>query len=75
MAKREGIYGALALGWCAVMSFIFIVFIYKGILFNNTLGYLFWYFAGCIVAERIRSRVKYTNTYNHASTNFSRLGS
>lgn len=54
LMQREGIYGVLALGWTAVMSFMLVSLIYKNIIPANVIGYLFWYFSGCIVAEKYR---------------------
>jgi len=57
LAYKDDIYGVLALGWSVVISFIFITFVYKNLISHDTMGYLFWYFSGCIVAERYRSRM------------------
>ena len=46
----------LALGWTVIVVFLVISMIYKNIIPVNELGYLFWYFSGCIFAESHRNR-------------------
>jgi hypothetical protein len=56
LAYKHGIYGALSMAWLVVSCFILISFTYKDLIAQNALGYMFWYFSGCIVSEKFRAR-------------------
>ncbi|MFQ5470860.1 MAG: hypothetical protein ACE5EH_11225 [Gammaproteobacteria bacterium] len=54
LRHREDTIGVLALGWVGVASVMAVILFYKNIIIFNVLGYLFWYFSGCIAAQRKR---------------------
>lgn len=58
----DDIYGAFALGWVSVIIMMVVSFPYKNLIVFNVLGYLFFYFSGCLAARRYRLRFQKTLT-------------
>jgi hypothetical protein len=54
--KAEGMTGAIALGWIAVIGIMFIAWFYKKTVGSDALGYLFWFYSGVIAAASMRIR-------------------
>jgi hypothetical protein len=54
--EAEGITGALALGWIAVIGIMFLAWFYKKTVGSDALSYLFWFYSGVIAAASMRFR-------------------
>jgi hypothetical protein len=54
--EAEGITGALALGWIAVIGIMFLAWFYKKTVGSDALSYLFWFYSGVIAAASMRIR-------------------
>jgi O-antigen ligase len=48
IGKKPGLEGSIGLGWAAVIIIMFLGLFYKSMFQDNAIGYLFWYFCGCI---------------------------
>jgi len=44
-------YGAFALGWLGVISVIALSMVYTNLLSHNVIGFLLWFFCGCVIAR------------------------
>ena len=56
LSTTSGRWGALGLGWMVVTIFIFIALGYKRFLFENLMGYLFWFYSGVVIVYSQRLR-------------------
>ena len=54
--ETEGITGALALGWIAVLGIMLLAWFYKKTVGSDALSYLFWFYSGVVAAASIRLR-------------------
>ena len=54
--EADGITGALALGWIAVIGIMFLAWFYKKTVGSDALSYLFWFYSGVIAAASMRIR-------------------
>ena len=54
--EADGITGALALGWIAVIGIMFLAWFYKKTVGSDALSYLFWFYSGVIAAASLRIR-------------------
>jgi hypothetical protein len=52
--RRDDMVGALAAGWTGVVAIIVLSTVYKDLIIQTSLPYLFWYFSGLIAAARMR---------------------
>lgn len=51
LVKSDDLFGAMALGWCAVVPLIGVCLIYTNMLHTNGINLAFWYFSGLIAAK------------------------
>ncbi len=58
LSERDGLEGALGLGWTAVVVLIFLSLSYKNIIPSNGLMYPFWFLSGFILSKIDRSNKK-----------------
>jgi hypothetical protein len=56
--EAEGITGAIALGWIAIIGIMFIAWFYKKTIGSDALSYLFWFYSGVVAAASLRVRRK-----------------
>ena len=54
LSKSDSTYGALALGWAAIVGIYVVSLGYKNLVTPGVIGYSFWYFSGCVAAARLR---------------------
>jgi hypothetical protein len=55
LKSSDSIFGALALGWIAIVIMLFTCLFYANIFHIKVIGYLFFYFSGIIASKRIVS--------------------
>jgi hypothetical protein len=53
--RDSSIVGVFALGWCGALAVMVISYFYKPLIPNAPASFLFWYFAGVVAAQRMRS--------------------
>jgi len=58
LSKSDSTYGALALGWAAIVGVYVVSLGYKNLVLPSVIGYSFWYFSGCVAAARLRLQAK-----------------
>lgn len=66
LKSMEGTFGALALGWIAVIFVLGLSFFYANIFHQKVCGFLFWYFSGVIASKRVcmQAETKSLQPYN-----------
>ncbi|MFU8814054.1 MAG: hypothetical protein ACNA7W_01835 [Pseudomonadales bacterium] len=55
LSRRDGLVGALALGWLGVLPVIVVALFYKAIIPVNAIMYLFWFYCGHVAASHYRA--------------------
>ena len=66
MSRRNDQIGALSLGWIGIMGVMFLALSYKNMIIVNT-GYLFWFYSGYIISERVRMMRKLSDDTSSTS--------
>lgn len=58
LSKRDGLEGAIGLGWVAVVIITGMSLFYKDIIRSNGLMYLFWFLSGYVISMRVPVYIK-----------------
>lgn len=67
--EAEGLTGALALGWIAVVGITLLAWFYKKTVGSDALSYLFWFYSGVVAAASLRIRRQASQANVAASRN------
>ncbi|MEQ8857284.1 MAG: hypothetical protein RIC56_01430 [Pseudomonadales bacterium] len=62
---EHGPAGSLGLGWIAVCLVVFVSMLYKDLLHQNVVGYVFFYLAGVVVSRRVLMEQADTSLSRH----------
>lgn len=64
LREKNGVIGAVGLGWFGVMAVFLLALLYKNTISSNIIGVLFWYFSGYVAAATAEHKTKISNHQN-----------